>query len=192
MIVGMFLLSGITLLFVVARFAGPALRSLISVHQSGLVRFGGLIVGAIVLVSFTLPFRQKKHRLRPTQARYKWVVQLEPAQRRFLERLLKTSRHLPAYQRLYAQILLQSDCRRTTPKSTRQIAADLHISAPTVVRARQRFIQQGFESLFPGMASTSGQGIRMRKHRSPHGSGVVQQHPACHPTQEPPTLAREA
>jgi Homeodomain-like domain len=76
------------------------------------------------------------------QHHYRYPVKLSEEQRRFLETLVHTSR-TPTKHYLVARVLLMSDQREGKPSHTDgQIAETLSISRRTVIRIKQRFVQE--------------------------------------------------
>ena len=84
------------------------------------------------------------------QYRYRYVVKLSEQQRRFLERMVVTTR-TPAKHYVVARVLLMSDQRQGEPSHTDgQIAEALAISRRTVIRIKQRFVQETLEVALTG------------------------------------------
>jgi len=81
---------------------------------------------------------------------YCYPVKLSEEQRRFLETMVHTSR-TPAKQYLVARVLLMSDQRQGQPEATdSQIAEALSMSRRTVIRIKQRFVQENLEIALTG------------------------------------------
>ncbi len=73
---------------------------------------------------------------------YRYPVKLEPEQRRWLETMVRTSRTSTKHY-LVARVLLMSDQSQGEPSHTDgQIAEVLDISRRTVIRIKQRFVQE--------------------------------------------------
>jgi transposase len=73
---------------------------------------------------------------------YRYPVRLEDQQRHFLETMVYMSK-TPAKHYLVARVLLMSDQRQGEPEATDgQIAEVLDISRRTVIRIKQRFVQE--------------------------------------------------
>ena len=72
----------------------------------------------------------------------KFIVQLTPAQRHQLERLVSTGRH-PAATLTHARILLKADVAGPDHWPDRRIAAALDCGTATVARVRKQFVQGG-------------------------------------------------
>ncbi len=76
---------------------------------------------------------------------YSYSVKLSEEQRKFLETMVLTSR-TPTKHYLVARVLLMSDQRDSSPSATDgQIAQALQISRRTVIRIKQRFVQENLE-----------------------------------------------
>jgi Homeodomain-like domain len=81
---------------------------------------------------------------------YRYPVKLSEEQRRFLETMVHTSR-IPAKHYLVARVLLMSDQSQGQPEATDgQIAEALSISRRTVIRIKQRFVQENLEVALTG------------------------------------------
>jgi hypothetical protein len=81
---------------------------------------------------------------------YRYPVKLSEEQRRFLETMVHTSR-TPAKHYLVARVLLMSDQSGGEPEATDgQIAQALSISRRTVIRIKQRFVQENLEVALTG------------------------------------------
>jgi transposase len=75
----------------------------------------------------------------------KYVVKLTDQERRTL-RKLTTSGTSPARIITRARILLKSDQSQHEPWTDEQISQALEISVPTVMRVRQSYVEEGFET----------------------------------------------
>ncbi len=76
---------------------------------------------------------------------YRYPVKLQAQQRRWLEIMADTSK-TPAKHYLVARVLLMSDQSQGEPSHTDgQIAEALDISRRTVIRIKQRFVQENME-----------------------------------------------
>ncbi len=81
---------------------------------------------------------------------YGYPVRLSKEQRRFLETMVHTNR-TPARHYLVARVLLMSDQSQGQPSHTDgQIAEVLSISRRTVIRIKQRFVQENLEVALAG------------------------------------------
>src|SRR5258708_5244663 len=81
---------------------------------------------------------------------YRFPVRLSEEQRRFLETMMHTS-ITPAKHYLVARVLLMSDQSQGEPEATDgQIAGALSISRRTVIRIKQRFVQENLEVALTG------------------------------------------
>ncbi len=81
---------------------------------------------------------------------YHYSVRLSDEQRRWLETMVHTSR-TPAKHYLVARVLLLSDQSQGEPSHTDgQIAEVLSISRRTVIRIKQRFVQENLEVALTG------------------------------------------
>ena len=81
---------------------------------------------------------------------YKYPVRLSEEQHRWLELMVHTS-STPAKHYLVARVLLMSDQRESEPSHTDgQIAETLNISRRTVIRIKQRFVQENLEGALTG------------------------------------------
>ncbi len=81
---------------------------------------------------------------------YRYPVKLEPAQRRWLETMVHTSR-TPTKHYLVARVLLMSEQRENFPSATDgQIAEVLQINRRTVIRIKKRFVQENLEVALTG------------------------------------------
>jgi hypothetical protein len=81
---------------------------------------------------------------------YRYPVKLSEEQRRLLETMVHTSR-TPAKHYLVARVLLMSDQRQGQPEATdSQIAEALSMSRRTVIRIKQRFVQENLEVALTG------------------------------------------
>jgi Homeodomain-like domain len=81
---------------------------------------------------------------------YCYPVRLEDQQRRFLETMVQMSR-TPVKHYLVARVLLMSDQSQGEPEATDgQIAEALSISRRTVIRIKQRFVQENLEMALTG------------------------------------------
>lgn len=77
-------------------------------------------------------------------------VRLEEEPRRFLETMVQMSR-APVKHYLVARVLLMSDQSQGEPEATDgQIAEALSISRRTVIRIKQRFVQENLEMALTG------------------------------------------
>jgi Homeodomain-like domain len=83
-------------------------------------------------------------------AHYKYPVRLSEEQHRWLETMVRMS-STPAKHYLVARVLLMSDQRQGEPSHTDgQIAEALDISRRTVIRIKQRFVQENLEVAIVG------------------------------------------
>ena len=81
---------------------------------------------------------------------YSYPVKLSEEQRRFLETMVHTSR-APTKPYVVARVLLMSDQSQGHPEHTDgQIAEMLSISRRTVIRIKQRFVQENLEVALVG------------------------------------------
>src|SRR5260370_13465409 len=81
---------------------------------------------------------------------YRYPVRLSEEQRRWLETMVHMS-STPAKHYLVARVLLMSDQREGEPSHTdEQIAEALSISRRTVIRIKQRFVQENMEVALTG------------------------------------------
>ncbi len=81
---------------------------------------------------------------------YRYPVKLSKEQYRWLEMMVHTSR-TPAKHYLVARVLLMSDQQEGHPSRTDgQIAEALSISRRTVIRSKQRFVQENLEVALTG------------------------------------------
>jgi len=81
---------------------------------------------------------------------YRYPVKLNEKQRRWLETMLHMS-STPAKYYLVARVLLMSDQSQGEPSATDvQIAEILSISRRTVIRIKQRFVQENLEVALTG------------------------------------------
>lgn len=75
----------------------------------------------------------------------KYIVKLSKAERQALSALVKTGK-VAAYKRQRAQILLKADIGpEGAGLNDSDIAASIDVSARTIERTRQRWVEQGFE-----------------------------------------------
>src|SRR5215469_2935481 len=79
----------------------------------------------------------------------RYPVQLSPEQRQELQHLIHTGTST-AHQQMAARVLLKADEASVEPLSSSQIAAALEISPRTVIRIKQRFVQQGLPATLLG------------------------------------------
>ena len=81
---------------------------------------------------------------------YRYPVRLSEEQRRFLETMVHMS-STPAKHYVVARVLLMSDQQEGQPHHTDgQIAKALSISRRTVIRIKQRFVQENMEGALTG------------------------------------------
>ncbi len=81
---------------------------------------------------------------------YCYPVRLSEEQRRWLETMVRMSR-TPAKHYVVARVLLMSDQSQGEPRHTNgQIAEVLDISRRTVIRIKQRFVQENMEVALTG------------------------------------------
>ena len=81
---------------------------------------------------------------------YRYPIKLQVEQRRWLETMIHTSR-TPARHYLVARVLLMSNQSQGEPSHTdEQIAEALSISRRTVIRIKQRFVQENLEVALTG------------------------------------------
>jgi transposase len=106
---------------------------------------------------------------------YRYPVKLSEEQRRWLETMLHMS-STPAKHYLVARVLLMSNQQEDHPSHTDgQIAEALSISRRTVIRIKQRFVQENLE-----VALTGGYPQERPEHRCLDGKGEAQLiHLAC-------------
>lgn len=79
------------------------------------------------------------------RSHYRYPVRLGEEQRKLLEVMVHTSK-TPAKHYLVVPVLLMSDQRQGVPEATDgQIAEALSISRRTVIRIKQRFVQENLE-----------------------------------------------
>jgi hypothetical protein len=85
----------------------------------------------------------------------KYVVTLSGEERALLTTIIQSGKH-PAFKLLRARILLKADSSEAGDGwSDSQIAEALDTSVDTVVRTRQRWVEEGFETaLIPGLFSS--------------------------------------
>ena len=79
----------------------------------------------------------------------RYPVHLSPEQQQELHRLMHTSK-ATAHQQMAARVLLKADEANEQHVSSSQIAQALDISARTVIRIKQRFVQQGLQAALTG------------------------------------------
>jgi transposase len=79
----------------------------------------------------------------------RYPVHLSPEQRQELHHLIHTGTST-AHQQMAARVLLKADESSEQQLSSSQIAAALEISARTVIRIKQRFVQQGLSTALTG------------------------------------------
>jgi transposase len=76
----------------------------------------------------------------------KYIVRLAEEERQALTRLVRTGK-AAAYRRTHAQVLLWADESEPGPGLIdREVARTVGVSEKTVVRVRQRFVEEGLES----------------------------------------------
>jgi MFS family permease len=135
-----------------ASFAGPAAGGLLLSWSSTLLWLACLGAGMVIGLGFACAgqmHQYQRHRhLQKMRARYKYPVELDKKQRRFLESILKKQRGIPALERLHAHILLLSDTHNSLPRTTEEIAQTCHVTQATVVRVRRMLSERGFDGLF--------------------------------------------
>jgi hypothetical protein len=79
----------------------------------------------------------------------RYPIHLSPEQRQDLQHLIHTGKST-AHQQMAARVLLKADAGNEEPSSSSQIAQALDISARTVIRIKQRFVQQGLQATLRG------------------------------------------
>jgi transposase len=79
----------------------------------------------------------------------RYPVHLSPEQRQELHHLIHTGKST-AHQQMAARVLLKADESTEQPSSSSQIAEALEISPRTVIRIKQRFVQQGLATALSG------------------------------------------
>lgn len=79
----------------------------------------------------------------------RYPVHLSPEQRQELQHLIHTGK-ATAHQQMAARVLLKADESNEQPSSSSQIAEALEISPRTVIRIKQRFVQQGLATALSG------------------------------------------
>jgi transposase len=79
----------------------------------------------------------------------RYPVQLSAEQRQELHHLIHTGKST-AHQQMAARVLLKADESNEQPSSSSQIAEALEISPRTVIRIKQRFVQQGLATALSG------------------------------------------
>jgi transposase len=79
----------------------------------------------------------------------RYPVQLSAEQRQELQRLIHTGK-ATAHQQMAARVLLKADEANAEQLSSSQIAQALDISPRTVIRIKQRFVQQGLQATLRG------------------------------------------
>lgn len=79
----------------------------------------------------------------------RYAVSLRTEQRQELQHLIHTGKST-AHQHMAARVLLKADEANEEQLSSSQIAQALEISARTVIRIKQRFVQQGLQAALRG------------------------------------------
>jgi transposase len=79
----------------------------------------------------------------------RYPIHLSPEQRQELQHLIHTGKST-AHQQMAARVLLKADAGNEEQLSGSQIAQALDISARTVIRIKQRFVQQGLQAALRG------------------------------------------
>jgi|SRR6266567_456876 len=79
----------------------------------------------------------------------RYPVHLSPEQQQELQQLIHTGKST-AHQQMAARVLLKADESNEHPSSSSQIAEALEISPRTVIRIKQRFVQQGLSTALSG------------------------------------------
>src|SRR5258708_36381244 len=79
----------------------------------------------------------------------RYPVHLSAEQRQELQQLIHTGK-ATAHQQMAARVLLKADESNERPSSSSQIAQAVDISARTVIRIKQRFVQQGLQAALSG------------------------------------------
>src|SRR5260370_37545160 len=79
----------------------------------------------------------------------RYPVHLSTEQRQELQHLIHAGRST-AHQQMAARVLLKADVSNEQPSSSSQIAEALEISPRTVMRIKQRFVQQGLATALSG------------------------------------------
>jgi hypothetical protein len=80
-------------------------------------------------------------------------VHLSTEQRHELQQLIHTGKST-AHQQMAARVLLKADESNEHPSTSSQIAEALEISPRTVIRIKQRFVQQGLATALSGTYPT--------------------------------------
>lgn len=79
----------------------------------------------------------------------RYPVHLSAEQQQHLHQLIRTGK-ATAHQQMAARVLLKADEANEQHFSSSQIAHALEISARTVIRIKQRFVQQGLQAALSG------------------------------------------
>lgn len=79
----------------------------------------------------------------------RYPVHLSTEQRQELQHLIHTGKST-AHQQMAARVLLKADESNEQPSSSSQIGEALEISPRTVIRIKQRFVQQGLSTALSG------------------------------------------
>ena len=79
----------------------------------------------------------------------RYPVHLSAEQQQELHRLIHTGK-ATAHQQMAARVLLKADEANEQHLSSQQIAEALEVSARTVIRIKQRFVQQGLQAALRG------------------------------------------
>ncbi len=79
----------------------------------------------------------------------RYPVHLSAEQQQELHHLIRTGK-ATAHQQMAARVLLKADESNEQPSSSSQIAEALDISPRTVIRIKQRFVQQGLATALTG------------------------------------------
>jgi transposase len=79
----------------------------------------------------------------------RYPVHLSADQQQELHQLIRTGK-ATAHQQMAARVLLKADENQEQKFSSSQIAEALEISARTVIRIKQRFVQEGLQSALTG------------------------------------------
>lgn len=85
----------------------------------------------------------------PTMNEKRYPVHLSDEQRQDLQHLIHTGK-ATAHQQMAARVLLKADEANEEHWSSSRIAAALEISPRTVIRLKQRFVQQGLQAALRG------------------------------------------
>jgi hypothetical protein len=79
----------------------------------------------------------------------RYPVHLSAEQQQHLHQLIRSGK-VTAHQQMAARVLLKADESHEQPSSSSQIAQAIEISPRTVIRIKQRFVQQGLQAALSG------------------------------------------